>query len=125
MQEQLRNSIIKLNRIRRLYDYAIQYGRPYRIAKIRSLYERILSKLKQEYDVQILCAKNYMAIFGDQPQLSRLGDRKLKAIRNKEYELAADLRDAEKKLIRYLLSVIHIPLGDYFFVFKGQVYQIE
>lgn len=114
----------KLNRLHLLYDRAIQIGKPYRIGKIRNLYTDLRAYAESKYPIVALTSENYFIITGRNEKLDSIIAEKLKAVSNKEYELAASLRDKERRFLQILLESIGVENDTIYFVFKNIIVQL-
>jgi hypothetical protein len=114
----------KLNRVHLLYDRAIQIGRPYRIGRIRNLYTDLRAYTESKYQIVTLTSENYSAIIGRNEKLDSIIAEKLKAVSNKEYELAAGLRDRERRFLQSLLEPIGVGNDTIYFVSKNVIVKL-
>lgn len=125
MQDQLHDTVRSLNRIKSLYDFSIRYSSPYRIGRIRNLFEKALHDAKGKYEIKTFDTQNYNQLFRAHDKLDLMRSKKISAIASNDYESAALIRDQERRILRSLLSSIGIRESDQFFVNEGRIYKIE
>ena len=124
MQDQLRETVHRLNRIIRLYEFSIIHSSPYRIGRVRNLFESVLLDAKSKYEIREFSSKNYIQLFDSHQKLEVVIFKKRKAITSGDYELAASLRDDEKSILRSLLLSIGVNKTDQFFATNERIYKI-
>lgn len=119
MLRPLHDHVRRLNSLHKLYDKAIRISKPYRISKIKSLYEN------EKVDLAICTfeSSNYKDVFPTDDLLENVIRQKEAAIQQKEFEKAAILRDKEKARLNELLKRIGIDESDKFFICKDIIYQ--
>lgn len=124
MQSQLRDTVQRLNRIIRLYDFSVLYSKPYRISRIRVIYQDAMTKANSEFEIKNFDSSNYLELFQPHQRLESIISRKAKAISEGDYENAASLRDEEKNILRSLLATIGVSNADQFFANEEWIYKI-
>lgn len=124
MSEDLLDKVIKLNRLSKLYDTAISHGRPYRVSRIRNLYQNEFAYLQSKYTISILDSNNYQLLFGPDAKLSYLLEKKEKAVEKGQYEIAAQLRDQEKIVLSLRLSKLGFDVNENFIIIGDSIYQL-
>lgn len=124
MSEDLSNKVKKLNRLSRLYDFAIAHGKPYRVSRIRNLYQSIFTDLQRKYTITILDSHNYQSLFGPDSKLTYLLEKKELAVKKGYYEIAAQLRDQEKIVLSLRLSNLGFDVNENFIIIGDGIYQL-
>ncbi len=124
MQDQLHNTVQSLNRIARLYDFSIRHSKPYRISRMRNLFERALHDAKVKYEIENFDTQKYNQIFNTHEKLDLARSKKKRAIASNDYEEAALFRDQEKSILRSLLFSMGVSKSDQFFANEGRIYKI-
>ena len=123
MQDQLVETVKNLNRVNLLYKYAIRYGRPYRVAFVRKVFENMLSDTVMKFSVIDFDSKNYTDVFPLNSRLEIVIMKKKESIASAKYEIAASFRDIEIAILRSLLQSIGVAKSDRFFVRGGKIYK--
>lgn len=124
MQDQLLESVHRLNRTSRLYEFSIVHSSPYRVGRIRNIFESALFEVKSKYEIKEFSSQNYKELFDTDQKLELLISEKRKAITARDYESAATLRDREKRILRSLLLSIGVSHSDQFFTARERIYKI-
>lgn len=124
MSGDLHNNVKKLNRLSRLYNVAIEYGKPYRVSRIRNLYQKIFTDLQSKYTITILDSINYQSLFGKDIKLTYLLEKKELAVKKGHYEIAAQLRDQEKIVLSLRLSNLGFDVNENFILIGEKIYQL-
>jgi hypothetical protein len=125
MQSQLLDTVQKLNRLILLYDFSVLYSKPYRIGRIREMYQNALNKANSEFEVKDFSSSNYREFFQQDQRLESVISRKMNAISTGDYESAATQRDEEKKILRTLLLTVGVGKTDQFFANSERIYKIQ
>lgn len=124
MLHQLHNIVFVLNRLNRLYEYAILFSKPYRIGKLSECYKAMKNEASLSFELKCIDCDNYKNIFLSSQFLEDAARMKREAVDNKEYENAAHYRDLEKQALRKILTDFGISKSDKFFVKDGIIYEI-
>lgn len=124
MQSQLRDTVQRLNRITLLYDFSVLHSKPYRISRLRVMYQNAMTKANSEFEIKDFDSSNYLEFFKPHQRLESIISRKVKAISVGDYESAASLRDEEKNILRSLLLTIGVTRTDQFFANSERIYKI-
>jgi len=124
MPSQLYSYVKKLNRLSRLYDYAILNATPYRIGRIRKFYQKTLLEVSAEFEIQVYDMSNYRKLFGTNEKLELVDVKKNEAISSFDYESAATLRDRQKAMMWEKLLSIGVCQSARFFTVNNQLYKI-
>lgn len=125
MQNHVLEAIKKLNRISFLYDYSIQNCKPYRIGKVRDMYQMVFKEIDLAYSIHEFDCKNYRDVFDSDKKMELVSLKKEESISRQEYEEAAFYRDKEKTVLRSLLFSIGVNETDKFFVWNETIYKIS
>ena len=124
MSGDLHNNVKKLNRLSRLYNVAIKYGKPYRVSRIRNLYQKTFTDLQSKYTITVLDSINYQSLFGQDIKLTYLLEKKELAVKKGHYEIAAQLRDQEKIVLSLRLSNLGFDVNESFILIGEKIYQL-
>ncbi len=124
MSGDLINNIKKLNRLSRLYDAAIANGKPYRVSRVRNLYENELNNIQTKHTIFAFDTHKYQSIFGSDVKLTYLHEKKELAIKKGHYEIAAQLRDQEKIVLSLRLSKLGFDVNENFIIIGDSIYQL-
>lgn len=124
MPHQLHKIVEDLNRLSKLYEYAILFSKPYRIGKLRECYQAMKSEVSMSYKMGSIDSETYKDIFFTSLILEDAARMKREAVNKKEYERAAYYRDLEKRALRNILADFGIDKSDKFFVRNGIIYEI-
>lgn len=124
MSADLRSKVKKLNRLFRLYDSTIAYGKPYRVSRIRNLYQRFFADLQSKYTITVLDSHNYQSLFGQDTKLNYLLEKKELAVKKGHYEIAAQLRDQEKIVLNLKLFNLGFDTNENFILIREKIYQL-
>jgi hypothetical protein len=122
MSSQLEKTSCQLNRLNRLMSYANMYLKPYRRGRIKQLYDVALKKATLQFDLQRFDLDNYSEVLSFDENLNDVLNRKKLALDSFHYDLAAQLRDEERKIVRQLLSSIGVNTQNRFFIFKSKLF---
>jgi hypothetical protein len=125
MPNHLHEWVRKLNRVSQLYEYSIRNSNAYRVGRIRELYQNVLQEVTTVHRIEQFNSKTYQIIFDQNEILESIIYEKEKALSIREYELAATLRDKEKRLLRSLLKNIGVDITSQFFHHKDIIYQLK
>lgn len=124
MPSHLHNCIRKLNKASQLYDYSVRNSSPYRIGRVRAIYESIAELVIAEFGITEFNSDLYNSFFGKNESLERILRKKHMAIERKEYEAASELRDREKSIIISLLSEYGVNSSTRFFIKDERIYKL-
>lgn len=124
MSRDLINNVRKLNRLSKLYDAAIANGKPYRVSRVRNLYEKELNNIQTNHTIFTLDTHKYQSLFGSDVKLTYLLEKKEQAAKKGHYEIAAQLRDQEKVVLSLRLSTLGFDVNENFIIIRDGVYQI-
>ncbi len=124
MSEDLHSRLRKLNRLSKLYDAVITSGSPYRISRVRNLYEDLLNSLRKKYTISILDSQKYQILFGSDIKIASILEKKEKAIQARQYEIAAQLRDLEKSVLNLKLAELGFNVSENFLIIGEGIYQL-
>lgn len=124
MSGDLINNVKKLNRLSKLYDAAIANGKPYRVSRVRNLYENELNNIQTNHTISTLDTQKYRSIFGSDDKLTYLVEKKELAVKKGHYEIAAQLRDQEKIVLSLRLSKLGFDVNENFIIIGDSIYQL-
>lgn len=124
MSGDLINNVRKLNRLSRMYEVAIANGRPYRVSRVRKLYEKELNNIQTNHIISTLDVHKYQSIFGSDVKLTYLLEKKELAVKKGHYEIAAQLRDQEKNVLSLRLSKLGFDVNENFIIIGDSIYQL-
>lgn len=124
MQSSLDTEVRILNKLFNLSSYAMRFSKPYQISRIKKLYLEYSSELEKKYGILKFDSKTYREVFDQNNQISEILEKKASAIESGDYELAASLRDDEKRIAGMLLTSMGVNSEDRFFHYDGRIYEI-
>jgi hypothetical protein len=124
MSKDLINDVRKLNRLSKLYDAAIANGKPYRVSRVRNLYENELNNIQTNHSIFTMDTHKYQSIFGSDVKLTYLLEKKELAVKKGHYETAAQLRDQEKIVLSLRLSTLGFDVNENFIIISDSIYQL-
>lgn len=106
-----------------LWETILITRRPYQVYKAKQAYLKLLIDAKSKFEfLKLDSIENLEYLFGEQPAVRDIIDKKISAAKAGDYERAAQLRDQEKKYIERLLRQHRLNEDDHFFSFDGKIY---
>ncbi len=112
-----------LNTMHRLYEKAVEQGKPYRIHRIKQLYNHFKTHAAEIFDmVPLDSVESYEQLLGPLPTLRKIVNLKNNAIKNLDYEGAATYRSQELNQIQKILLDKGLNAGEYFFCSNGIIF---
>lgn len=125
MQNQLPDIAKRLNKIHQIFERAKKISRPYRLSRIRRLYEAELREAEKRFEIQKLEFHYYHKFFKSSDLLLTTLRAKTDAINRGEYELGVALKDKEKRIVRKLLVENGYREDDVFFHYENVIYHLH
>lgn len=125
MQGQLPDIVKRLNKIHRILERAKKISKPYRLSRVRQLYETLLKEAANRFEIQKLEFHDYEKFFKSSDLLLTTLRAKSDAINRGEYELGVSLKDKEKQLVRKLLLNNGYSECDVFFNHENVIYHLH
>lgn len=113
-----------LNAMQRLYEKAVDQGKPYRIHRIKQLYNDFKTQAAEIFDmVPLDSVESYEHLLGPLPEVRKVMQLKNDAISNFDYESAAIYRSQEKKYIELKLETNGLGKVAHYFCFgDGKIF---
>ena len=112
----------KLNRVNLLYNFAVSYSKPYRIGKIKSLFNDALLEASKRFIVRELNDTNYSEVIDISQNLETIISKKHEAIVQQDYEIALMFRNKEKEIVRKSLEALGVKLDARYSVINNCLY---
>ncbi|WHZ06842.1 MAG: hypothetical protein OJF59_000595 [Cytophagales bacterium] len=112
-----------LNAMHRLYEKAVDQGKPYRIHRIKKLYNDFKTQAAEIFEIVPLdSVDSYEQLLGPLPELRKLMLLKEIAIQNSDYEQLATIFDQQREYVLSRIQVIGANKFDQFFCKNGRIF---